>query len=113
MRLPLLAGFLNFPVVTFGSGSSESGCHSFRTSSPNDMPALLAPRFRLDFFPRVFMRPSRDIQLTVAHIEYLHRSPSLASPSARPIPAGKGSDPSHFRDAPAASVLNFLRANRR
>jgi hypothetical protein len=71
MRLPLLAGFLNFPVVTFGSGSSESGCHSFRTSSPNDMPALLAPRFRLGLFRRVFMRSNRDTQLTAAHIEYV------------------------------------------
>jgi hypothetical protein len=70
MRLPLLTGFLNFPVVTFGSGSSESGCHSFRTSSPNDKPGLRAPRFRLGFFRR-FMRSNRDTQLTAARIEYV------------------------------------------
>lgn len=85
MRLPLAADFLCFPVATFGSSSSGSGCHSFCTSSPNDMPALLAllaPHFRLAFFPRVFMRSSHDTQLTVARIEYVHRSPSLASPFA-------------------------------
>ena len=57
LRLGLAADFLCFVVESAVSDASDSGCNSFRISSPNDM---LGVRFRFSFFPRAVMRSSRN-----------------------------------------------------
>jgi hypothetical protein len=52
-RFPADCSF--FALAAFGLGSSDSGCHSLCTNSPNDMPGS---RFRLSLFLGAFIDKS-------------------------------------------------------
>jgi len=62
------ADFVFLACAVFGSSSSDSGCHSRCTSSPNDPPGS---RLRLNVFPGAFIDKSVTAPNSSSHIFFI------------------------------------------